>query len=122
MRPYSNDLRAARINGEKVAAVAERFSVGVRFVYSLMERLRKTGSYEAKKNSGGAPRKLSENDEQRIQQAINDQPDITLAEIKEKCNLQVSLPTIHRAVERMKVTVKKKRCIHKSKTAPGFSC
>ena len=37
MRPYSNDLRkrvvAARINGEKVAVIAERFSVGVRFVY-----------------------------------------------------------------------------------------
>ena len=64
MRPYSNDLRkrvvAARINGEKAAAVVELFSVGVSFVYSLMERFRKTGSYEAKKNSGGAPRKFSE--------------------------------------------------------------
>ena len=87
-----------------------------------MERFRKTGSYEAKKNSGGTPRKLSEKDEQRIQQAINDRPDITLAEIKEKFNLQVSIPTIHRAVGRIEATVKKKRCIPKNKTAPGFSC
>ena len=88
---------------------------------SLMERFRKTGSYEVKKNSGGAPRRLSEKDEHRIHQAINDRTGITLAEIKEKCNLQVILSTIHRTVVRIKVTIKK-RCILRSKTAPGFSC
>jgi putative transposase len=125
MRPYSNDLRKrvfiARSNGDKVDAVAKRFSVGVRFVYTLMERFRKTGSYEAKKNSGGAPRKLTEEDERKIQQAIKNRPDITLAEIKEQCNLQVSIPTIQRAVKRLEVTVKKKHCIPKNKTVQEFS-
>lgn len=123
MKPYSNDLRkrviVARINGDKAAAVAERFAVGVRFVYSLMNRFRKTGSYEAKKNSGGAPRKLSEDDELKIQQAINNRPDITLDEIKEECNLQVSLSTIHRAVRRMKVTVKKNAVSPRTKQPKG---
>jgi len=84
-----------------------------------MDRFRKTGSYEAKKNSGGAPRKLSEDDELKIQQAINNRPDITLDEIKEECNLQVSLSTIHRAVKRMKVTVKKNAVSPRTKQPKG---
>ena len=58
MKAYSNDLRKrivdARANGDTAAEVAERFSVGIRFIFSLMKRVRDTGSYEAKKNSGGS--------------------------------------------------------------------
>ena len=55
MNAYSNDLRKRIIdainNGDKVVDVAKRFSVGVRFVYSLLWRFLDTGSYEAKKRS-----------------------------------------------------------------------
>ena len=55
MNAYSNDLRkriiAAINNGDKVVDVAKRFSVGVRFVYSLLWRFLDIGSYEAKKRS-----------------------------------------------------------------------
>lgn len=70
-------------------------------------RFRCTGCYEALKHSGGAPRKLSEEDNEKIRQAIRARPDITLAEIQERCNLQVSVPTIHRAIKRMGLTRKK---------------
>ena len=111
MKAYSNDLRkriiAARNNGDKVNDIAERFSVSVRFIYSLLRLFRMTGSYEAKKNSGGAPRKISSEDEEKIRQFIEEKPDLTLEEIKEQGNLEVSVSTIHRAIKRMKITLKK---------------
>ena len=55
MNSYSNDLRkriiAAINNGDKVVDVAKRFSVGVRFVYSLLRLFLDNSSYEAKKRS-----------------------------------------------------------------------
>ena len=120
MKAYSNDLRkriiAARNNGDKVNDIAERFSVSVRFIYSLLRLFRMAGSYEAKKNSGGAPRKISSEDEEKIRQFIEEKPDLTLEEIKEQGNIEVSVSTIHRAIERMKITLKKKRFILKNKT------
>ena len=111
MKAYSNDLRkriiAARNNGDKVNDIAERFSVSVRFIYSLLRLFRMTGSYEAKKNSGGAPRKISSEDEEKIRQFIEEKSDLTLEEIKEQGNLEVSVSTIHRAIKRMKITLKK---------------
>ena len=111
MKAYSKDLRKriidARTNGDKVADIAERFSVSVRFVYSLLQLFRDTGNYEAKKNSGGAPRKISPDDELKIRQIIDEKPDLTLEEIKEQASLKVSVPTIHRALKRMNITLKK---------------
>ena len=119
MNAYSNDLRKRIIDaingGDKVVNVAERFSVGVRFVYSLLRRFLDTGSYQAKKRSGGAPRKISPDDELKIQQIIEKNPDATLEEIKEQAELKVSLATIHRAIKRMSITFKKKLFILKSK-------
>ncbi len=105
MKPYPNDLRKliidALTDGVKVADAAERFNVGPRFVYSLLRRFRDTGSYKAKKNAGGAPRKISPEDERKIRQIIKRKPDSKLREIKEQANLNVSLPTIYRAMKRM---------------------
>lgn len=119
MNAYSNDLRKRIIdainNGDKVVDITKRFSVGVRFVYSLLRRFLDTGSYEAKKRSGGAPRKISPYDEIKIQQIIEKNPNATLEEIKEEAELKVSLATIHRAIKRMNITFKKKHFIHKSK-------
>ena len=111
MNAYSNDLRKRIIDaindGDKVVDVAERFSVGVRFVYSLLRRFLDTGSYEAKKRSGGAPRKISHDDEIKIQQIIKKNPDATLEEIRKQADFKVSIATIHRAIKRMNITFKK---------------
>ena len=119
MLKFLISLIVARNNGDKgdkVNDIAERFSVSVRFIYSLLRLFRMTGSYEAKKNSGGAPRKISSEDEEKIRQFIEEKSDLTLEEIKEQGNLEVSVSTIHRAIKRMKITLKKKRFILKNKT------
>ena len=126
MNAYSNDLRKRVIdaieNGEKVVDVAERFSVGIRFVYSLLRRFLDTGSYEAKKRSGGAPRKISPEARCKMRQIIEEKPDATLEEIREQANLKVSISTIYREIKRMNITLKKKRFIPRSKTHQGYSC
>lgn len=123
MNAYSNDLRKRIIdainNGDKVVDVTKRFSVGVRFVYSLLRRFLDTGSYEAKKRSGGAPRKISPYDEIKIQQIIEKNPNATLEEIKEEAELKVSLATIHRAIKRMNITFKKNTLSTRAKFSKG---
>ena len=121
MKAYSNDLRKriidARTSGDKVTDIAERFSVSVRFVYSLLQLFRNTGNYEAKKNAGGAPRKILPEDEVKIREMVEEKPDLTLEEIKEKAALQVSVPTIHRVLKRMNITLKKNNLSTRTKFA-----
>ena len=73
----------------------------------MLRRFIDTGSYEAKKRSGGAPGKISPDDEIKIEQIIEKNPDATLEEIKEEAELQVSIATIYRAIKRMNITFKK---------------
>jgi transposase len=112
MRAYSKDLRERIIKaleiGEKIKTVATRFSVSLYWVYALLRRYRKTGSYEALPNRGGAPSKLREADLQRLSELVHAHPDATLQELKDMGGFSVSLPTICRALNDKLKLVRKK--------------
>src|SRR3712207_5982694 len=103
MKPISDDLRlriiqAIQENEETQPEIAERFSVSLSTVEKLWCRFRLTGSYLPKPHAGGRER-LLQNDEELIRQEIRRQPDITLAELREKVSAEtgkepVSLMTI----------------------------
>jgi transposase len=112
MRAYSNDLRErifrAAKAGESIKSVAKVFEVSVGWVYKILARYRQTGSYAALPYNNGAPRKLSEEDLQLLRKLVQEQPDASLQELKEKGNFTVSLATIHRALRnQLKITYKK---------------
>ena len=116
-KPYSQDLRerviAAYQAGEStMREVAERFSVSCTWVNELVQRQKKTGSVAAKPYGGGAALKLTCEHYPILEEIIKAQNDATLAEISqrlvEKTGVKVSQSTICRALQKMKLTRKKK--------------
>src|SRR5262245_875975 len=113
MRPYSLDLRervaAALDHGEgSWRDIARRFRVSLSFVRRLVRRRQQTGSLAPKPHGGGRSPALDPDDRQRLRQLLQDQPDATLAELKQRLGLSCSLMAIWRALRQLKITRKKK--------------
>jgi transposase len=123
MKPYSLDLR------ERVAAavehhegswreIARRFRVSLSFVTRLIQHRRQTGDLSAKPHGGGHPPALDEAARQRLRQLLQEQPDATLAELRQRLGLACSLMAIWRTLRRLKITRKKKVLRHEERDRP----
>lgn len=88
--------------------VAECFSVDTSTVYRLEKRMRETGSVETRASLRGRKPVLSQMDIQNIDRMIQAQPDITIHEIREALQLQVSDETIRKAILKLGYVYKKK--------------
>ena len=113
MRAYSNDLRerivAAVARGDyPIRQLAHLFSVSLSFLVRLLQRQRRTGSVHPEPHAGGPTPKLDAAAHARLRALIRDQPDATLAELRDRLGLSCSLMTIARAVKRHRITRKKK--------------
>src|SRR5262245_27139117 len=112
MRAYSNDLRerilAAVERGEySLRQIAQVFSVSLSCVVRLLERWRQTGSVQPKRHRGAA-RKLDAAADARLLEFVRQHPDATLAELRDRLGIPCSLMTIARALQRQRITRKKK--------------
>lgn len=94
--------------GEKTKAVAERFEVSADLVRKLKRRRRETGSIEPLPRNSGPKRKLRAHEDRR-RALIQEQPDATLEELRERLGIEVQLSTLWYAIDRMKLSVKKNR-------------
>jgi transposase len=113
MRPYSIDLRqrvAATLdeNEGSQRQIARRFRVSLSFVARLLRQRRRTGSLDPKPHRGGHPRALTEADLERLRQAVQEQPDVTLEELRQCLGLSCSLMAICRALRKLDLPRKKK--------------
>src|SRR5512146_2252087 len=86
MRPYALDLRqpaAAALDAHEGSQpqIARRFRVSVSFITRLLRRRRQTGSLAPRPHGGGHPPALDRDGQERLRQAVRDQPDATLAEL-----------------------------------------
>src|SRR5436190_6086609 len=113
MRAYSNDLRerivAAVERGEQsIRLIARLFSVSLSCVVRLLQHQRRTGSVQPKPHGGVPPRKLDAAADARLLELVQAQPDATLAELRDRLGIRCSLMTIARALQRHKITRKKK--------------
>jgi transposase len=112
MRAYSQDLRErvvracdeGRLRREQVA---ELFDVSTAWIRRLLQRRRQTGSIAAKPHAGGPRRKLGPRQREQLVEQVAQRPDATLAELRQRVGALVHLSTIHRALARMGLTVKK---------------
>ncbi len=95
----------------KVVAMA--YGVSVPTVYRLAEQKAKTGSVDLRISQRGRKRALGNQELEKIAQAIEEQPDITLSEIIEKLELPVGIETVRRAIKAMGYH-RKKKMIHAS--------
>lgn len=113
MRPLSNDLRerivAAVLAGEcSLRELAKLFFVNLSTIVRLLQRYRQSGSVQPKPHAGGPTRKLDANAETRLLELVQEQPDATLAELRDRLGVSCSIMTIFRALERNKISRKKK--------------
>lgn len=107
-----NEARELLVKGyEKsgdVAAIARAYSVSERTVYRLAQQKRETGSVALRTSRRGRKPTLTEEDKENIKQCVDERPDITINEIREKLQLTASYSTVERAVQAMGYTLKKK--------------
>ena len=113
MRAYSNDLRerivAAVDRGDyPLRQLAHLFSVSLSFLVRLLQRKRRTGSVDPEPHAGGPTPKLDAAAHARLLALVRDQPDATLAELRDRLGVSCSLMTIARALKRCRITRKKK--------------
>lgn len=122
MEAYSLDLRkrvlAACDAGKGTKEVARLFEVSPAWVRRLKQRRRELNTIEPLPRKNGPDPKLTPLHRTRLRQAVEQQPDITLAELKHKLKLSASVPTICRALRSLGLSFKKSRSSPMSKTAP----
>lgn len=93
--------------------IAMAYGVSVPTVYRLAEQKNRTGSVDLRVSKRGRKCILVQEDLEKIAKAIEEQPDITLAEIVEKLNLPVGIETVRRRIRAMRYR-RKKKMIHAS--------
>ena len=112
MQAYSMDLRERALldsdAGMKAADVAVKYRVSGSWVRLLKQRRRETGEVAPHVQRHGR-RRMLEPHLHTLAALIAEQPDRTLAELKDALGTPASLATIWRAVAALDVTVKKKR-------------
>jgi transposase len=115
-KAYSNDLRERIMRFYENHAdytqqeLADEFAVSQSFIEKLLRRWRTTGSSAVLPAGGGQVSPLRQHDA-TLEQLVAAQPDATLAELQArlatKTKLQVSVPTVCRALQRLRLRRKK---------------
>lgn len=104
MDPIPTYLRERMVvaveGGESVASVAARFEVSDQTVRNFLRRAEE-GALEPKPRSGGPRPKLDDQDRQNLLKAVDENPDATLEELIETCDLDVSDSTVSRELNRL---------------------
>lgn len=93
--------------------IALAYGISVPSVYRLAEQKAKTGSVDLRVSKRGRKSILAQEDLENIARTVDEQPDITLAEIVEKLNLPVGIETVRRRLQAMGYR-RKKKMIHAS--------
>ena len=113
MRAYSYDLRERVVRACDAGRgtrqqIADLFGVSTAWVRRLLQRRRETGAFAARPHAGGPPPKLTPGRCDRLAVLVSEQPDATLAELRDRLAAGVHLSTVARALARLGLTVKKK--------------
>ena len=87
-------------------------------VKKLLSQRRRTGQITPLGHRGGRPPKILKTHLRRLRALVRKQPDLTLEQLRGASGLKCSLVAIHRALIKMGLTYKKRRCVPASRTAP----
>src|SRR5215207_5143718 len=103
MKTYSQDLRERVVRACDEGRgtrrqIADLFGVSTAWIRRLLQRRRLTGSFAAKPHAGGPPPKMTPDRCHRLVVLVTDQPDATLAELRDRLAAGVHLSTIARAL------------------------
>lgn len=123
MRPLSIDLRnrivaAVEFGEHSLRELVELFAVDLSTIVRLLQLYRRTGSVEPKPHGGGAVPKLDSQAVARLLELVREQPDATLKELRDRLGVDCGIMTIFRALERNRITRKKKTCFAEERDRP----
>ena len=123
MAPLSNDLRerivaAVEAGEHSLQELADFFSVHLSTIVRLLQRYRTTGSIQPKPHGGGMPLKLDAQAVARLLELVKQQPDATLAELRERLGIPCSVMAIFRALKRNRISRKKKTRLAEERDTP----
>ena len=124
MRAYSLDLRvrvlAAFDAGLNYADVARQYTVSAEWVRILVRRRTLTGEVAARKPvSGRVP--FHQRHAAELRAAIAEKPDLTLHQLRDRLQLDVSIGTLWNALQALKIRFKKKRSALRNNNDPMSS-
>jgi transposase len=96
-----------------IEEIAEIFGISERFIYKLLRLRREEGNIAPRPHGGGARAKLDEKKRQVLNEIVTDNPDATLAELrdslKKKTKTYISISTVWRRLEDARLTLKKRQ-------------
>lgn len=120
-KPLSIDLRERIIDAYDQGsmtqqAVAQRFAVSIELVKKLLKQRRELGEIGAQYQNCGRKPKITESHRQRMTGLLEEQPDLTLEEIRQGLGLDCTIQAIHYVLKEMGISYKKRRCAPASKT------
>ncbi len=119
--PYSMEFRIAVANDYEETAssieTAEKFGCSESWVRRLIQRFRETGSLAPRPTCPPDTSKLDADDLEQLRALIEQTPDMTLGELADALSKKVSVPTIWRATQKLKLPLKKSRSTPANKTA-----
>lgn len=122
-KPYSIDLRervvAMMLSGSKYHEAAERFAVSVASISRWLTRLRRDDTVEPAPFGGRKSSALAPHQE-KIRALVEGEPDLTLDAMLERLaadGIETSRTTLHRFLQRLGLTLKKRRSGRPSRIA-----
>ena len=98
--------------------VAKRFRVSLGMVKKLLMQRRRTGQIEPRHRFSGRKARLLPERGQQLKGLIAKEPDLTLAEIKQRLELGCTVGAIHWALGKLGLTYKKRHSMRPSRTGP----
>lgn len=128
--PYSDDLRdrvlSAYDRGMKTKQIAEVFQVSPAWARRIKQCRRETGRVRPLPTGGKRFQKI---DPVLLAELVEQQPDATLKELRERLGVQCALSSVWNALDRIRLTFKKNLSTRPSRTArtspnavPNGSC
>jgi transposase len=117
--PYSMEFRIAvakdyEETGSSIQT-AEKFGCCESWVRRLIQRERETGSLAPRPVCPPNTSKLDAEDLEQLRKLIEQEPDMTLAELADALSKKASVPTIWRATQKLKLPLKKSHSTPASK-------
>ena len=118
-KTYSQDLRdrvlAAYDRGMKTKQIAETFAVSRAWARRVRQCRRETGRTTALPRGGATIIKI---DMQRLAELVQEQPDATMLELRDRLGVECTESAICLALKRLDLTFKNRRSMRPSKIDP----
>jgi transposase len=98
--------------------IASRFRVSLGMVKKLLQQRRTTNDLGHRHRYSGRKAKILPEYRDKLAALVTAEPDLTLAEIREKLAMTCTIPAVHYALAALGLTYKKRRSMQPNKVGP----